>query len=169
MREEEDQKPKKKEENKYKEKEKQKKARNGEKSKKIGGRKQKEALEKFESKTVGSIIELGLEMLPTSTELKKNRKKNNWTREAHKKGKGGQTKKGRTNKFTNLRQNCSTNIHSQVTYCCGCSVVDGTQRLLNLKLNKMSIEFLYIVTCATNFRDLSPSFCQFQSNITIIR
>jgi hypothetical protein len=118
---------------------------------------------------MGSIIELGLEMLPTSTELKKNRKKNNWTGEARKKGNGGQTKKGRTTKLTNLSQNCSTNIHSQVTYCCGCSVVDGTQRLLTLKLNKTSIEFLYIVTCATNFRDLSPSFCKFRSNITIIR
>jgi hypothetical protein len=75
---EEDQKPKKKED-KYKEKEKQKKARNGEKSTKIGGRKQKEASEKFESKTMGSIIELGWEMLPTSTEPKKNRKKNNRT------------------------------------------------------------------------------------------
>ncbi len=72
-------KPKKKED-KYKEKEKQKKkTRNGEKSKKIRGRKQKEALEKFESKTMGNIIELSWEMLPTSTEPKKNRKKNNRT------------------------------------------------------------------------------------------
>ncbi len=78
MRVEEDQKPKKKED-KYKEKEKQKKARNGEKSKKIRGRKQKEAPEKFESKTMGNIIELAWEMLPTSTKPKKNRKKNNQT------------------------------------------------------------------------------------------
>jgi hypothetical protein len=42
---------------------------------------------------MGTIIGLGLEMLPTSTDLKKNRKKNNSTKEAHKKGKGGHMKR----------------------------------------------------------------------------
>jgi hypothetical protein len=48
------------------------------------------------SKTMGSIIELGLETLPTSMDPKNNRKKNNRTSGVRKKGKGGQTKKRRT-------------------------------------------------------------------------
>jgi len=56
------------------------------------------------AKTTGSIVELDSEMLPTFTDPKKNIKKNNGTRGAQKKGKGGQTKRGRTTELTNSKQ-----------------------------------------------------------------
>jgi len=43
----------------------------------------------------GGIIELDSEMIPISMNPKKNRKKNNGTGGAQKKGKGGRTKRGR--------------------------------------------------------------------------
>ncbi len=48
----------------------------------------------------------------------------------------------------------------------GCSFVISTQRLLTLKLNTKCIDTkcIYVVTYATNFKDLSPSFWEFQSN-----
>ncbi len=49
-------------------------------------------------------IWLGSKTLPTSTNPKKNRKKNNRTRGAWKKGKGGQTKKRRATELTNSKQ-----------------------------------------------------------------
>jgi hypothetical protein len=54
------------------------------------------------AKTTGNIIELDSGMLPTSTNLKKNRKENNETGGTQKKGKGGQTKKGKNPQVNKL-------------------------------------------------------------------
>jgi hypothetical protein len=56
------------------------------------------------AKTTGGIVELDSKMLPTPTDSKKNRKKNNGTGRAQKKGKGGQTKRGKTTELTNSEQ-----------------------------------------------------------------